>query len=526
MFDLLAASPIDSALTGVFAHVLPEAILVGVACLVYLLGTFGRSAREINVVCIAGLAAALYPALKMTPDAIEMLTVSPLRADGLAAFVRLAAIVTGIVLVLISWNDSGQPGEYSASLLVAVAGFSLCGAANDLIVLFLALEMVSIPTYVMLAVPNQSMRSREASAKYFFLSIASSAMMLFGFSYLYGVAGTTNVTAIIKILPSALGGDQAFLGVMALVLIVAGLGFRITAFPFHFYAPDVYEGGPNGAVALLTFAPKLAGFAVFLRMFDWGQSVAAASPVFASRIMLLLWVLAAISMTAGNVLALWQNNLRRMLAYSSVSNAGYMLIGLAVMPTEGYVAQASERAVTGGEALLVYLIAYGAMTLGIFALLSVLPGPSGRVDTLDDLAGLRESRPFSAALMALFVFSLIGLPLTAGFAGKFLLFMSAIAAPAAAPLQTMYQVLAVVGAVNAAISAYYYLRILGAMYFRPAVPGLAVSRTPGSIVPGMLAASFCAALTVFIGVYPKPLMQESKAAIADSRISAAGIDQP
>src|SRR3954464_5365737 len=317
----------------------------------------------------------------------------------------------------------------------------------------------------------------------------SSALTLFGFSYLYGLTGTTNIAALTELLPRVVPGEAGASGLIAVVMVLAGLGFRVTAFPFHFYAPDVYQGGPTGTVAFLSFVPKVAGFAALLKLFAFVGDAHPVANDFVKRVMLVLWVLAAVTMTAGNVMGLLQTNVRRMLAYSSVANAGYLLIGLAVVPAQAYRTGTEPGAAAGGEALLFYLIAYGAMTVGAFAVLAYLDAPARRVETVDDLAGLWATHPRAAGLIAVFLISLIGLPLTAGFVGKFWLFVGALAAPGEGPMQDLFRVLAVVGALNAAVAAYYYVRVIMAMYLRSSLAApTPVTRT----YPAMVAAWICA----------------------------------
>ncbi len=503
---------IDETLQQVFRLAVPEAALVGTACVLFLLSTLRVASRNsAGVVALLGLglAAGLHFADR---PAHGIATVTPILADSFATFVRLTAFATGAVLVLFSWHecDDRKSADYHACLLTATAGFSLVGSANDLITLFLALELISIPTYVMLYLPRTDAKAQEAAVKYFLLSVLSSAMLLFGFSYLYGLAGTTNIAALTQILPRLVPGDGATTALIAIVLVLAGLGFRVTAFPFHFYAPDVYQGGPTGTVAFLAFVPKVAGFAALLKLFAF---VGDASPVageFVKRVLMLLWILSAVTMTAGNVMGLLQTNLRRMLAYSSVANAGYMLIGLAVVPAQAYRSPSEGPIATGSEALLFYLIAYGAMTVGAFAVIAYLDSPARRVETIDDIAGLRESHPWLAGLLALFLISLIGLPLTAGFVGKFLLFLGAMAAPANAPLHELFRVLALVGALNAAIAAYYYVRVLAAMYFRGA---LSAPQPTVKHSPLLLTAGLCAAVTIGFGLLPWPILEASRRAV-------------
>jgi NADH-quinone oxidoreductase subunit N len=499
---------VDQTLQQVFRLAVPEAALVGTACVLFVLSTVRAANRTVaGVVAIAGLALAfgLHDYAVSMPTGIR--TVAPLLVNDFATFIRLAALATGVILVAFCWRecDDRHAADFHACLLIAIAGFSLVGAANDLIVLFLALELISIPTYVMLYLPRPGdPRAQEAAVKYFLLSVLSSGLTLFGFSYLYGLTGTTNLAALTEILPRVLPGETGTAGLIAAVLVMAGLGFRVTAFPFHFYAPDVYQGGPTGTVAFLSFVPKLAGFAALLKLFAFVGDAHEVARHFVQTITLLFWVLAAVTMTAGNVMGLLQTNVRRMLAYSSVANAGYMLIGLAVIPVQAYRSDADPAAAAGGEALLFYLIAYGAMTVGAFAVLAYLDSPARRVETVDDLAGLWSTHPGAAALMAVFLISLIGLPLTAGFVGKFELFFGALAAPAGGPMQAEFRVLAVIGALNAAIAAYYYVRVIMAMYLRSSLTVPA----PGSRAhPAMVAAGICLAVTVVFGVYPKPLQE-------------------
>jgi NADH-quinone oxidoreductase subunit N len=501
---LLATSGenVDATLQAVIRSIVPEGALIGTACVLFLLSTFKPSRSIAGCVALFGIALAgvLWDTFA-GPAGLER-SVAPVLYEGRGNFFRIVALLTGVVLLWITWDepDDRRACEYQACMLCVVAGLSFACAANDLIFLFLALELISIPTYVMLYLARGTGRfGQEAAVKYFLLSILSSAFLLFGFSYLYGLTGTTNITATLKLLPAVATGERADMAVVAALMIVAGLGFRITAFPFHFYAPDVYQGGPVGVVSLLAFVPKAAGFVVLLRLFGSFAEMPPATHHFTRQFLMLLWILAAVTMTAGNVLALLQNNFRRMLAYSGVAHAGYMLIGLAVLPAQ---TDSGAGAVNGGEAIIFYLIAYGAMTIGPLAVVAYLNRPERTFETIDDFGGLHESNPYMAFFMAVFLFSLIGLPLTAGFVGKFLLFMSAMTVPAEAPMGHLYQVLAIVGAVNAAIAAYYYLRVVGVMYlrgsFRPSVsPAFSTA---------LIAIVVCALLTVALGVYPAPLL--------------------
>jgi NADH-quinone oxidoreductase subunit N len=493
--------------SDVFLLIIPELIL-GLAACVLFVGAAFRADRDlwatVALLALIGAGVALFfsPAERPSTEAGAF---SSLVLDRLAILIKAIALVGGIILVLPSWKEvpDRQAGEYHACLLVIVAGLCLTGAANELVTLFLALELTSIPTYVLLYMPRYDRPAQEAAMKYFLLSIFSSALLLFGFSYLYGLGGTTYLPSLFE----ALSGREGLPGVaqVALVMVVAGLGFKITAVPFHFYAPDVYQGTPTVAAALLAFVPKVAGFVALVRVlgFVW-SGPAGDGLVLSVQAPMLFYILAVVTMSLGNVLGLLQDNLKRLLAYSSVAHAGYMLIGLAVAP---YLR--STPSLPGGvDAVLFYLMAYGAMTIGAFAVIAYLSTPQRPVETVDDLAGLSSSRPGVALLMGLFLFSLIGMPLTAGFTGKLQLFFGALAVPVEGhpwllDHPWLFRGLAVIGVLNAAIGAWYYLRILAAMYLRSPSPNRPLEKTHS--LPGLATLWICAALTLFLGIVPAPL---------------------
>jgi NADH-quinone oxidoreductase subunit N len=536
-----------TALTGFFPYLIPEAVLGVAACVLFLGGTWRASrnlwgAVALLALALSGLALSLGgPTVEATqerlaelrktnedrgpppggegadPTALDQRKLeaaiysAPILPTRLALLFKVIALVGGAVLVLFTWNEmpADQAADYHACLLIIVAGLSLTGAANELVTLFLALELISIPTYVLLYLPRVDPAAQEAALKYFLLSIFSSALLLFGFSYLYGLTGTTNLPALVEALARP-GGAPPAVALVALVMVVAGLGFRITAVPFHFYAPDVYQGTTTGVAALLAFLPKAAGFVALVRVLGFvTPGPDRAAHVLGEQVPVLLWIMAAVTMSLGNVLALWQDNVKRLLAYSSVAHAGYMLIGLAVAPRLGND--------LGVESVLFYLVAYSAMTVGAFAVLRYLSTPERPVETVDDLAGLSRSHPGLALLMVLFLFSLIGIPLTAGFNGKMLVFFGALSVPAgqdgpAALLEQkrLFLTLALIGAVNAAVGAWYYLRIAAVMYLRDPIQPLPKTRA----WPVLAAIWACALLTLGFGVYPAPLLKGVQAAVA------------
>jgi NADH-quinone oxidoreductase subunit N len=533
-----------TALTDFFPYLVPEMILGVAACVLFLGGTWRADRNLWGGLALAALVAAgVVLWLKPLPhfdsegaaDAVRF--ASPLLLDRLALLLRAVAIAAGIVLVLFSWDAMPEnlAADFHGCLLLIVAGMGLTGAANELVTLFLALELTSIPTYVILylgrsALPEGGLdpAAQEAAMKYFLLSVFSSALTLFGFSYLYGLSGTTNLPGLVAAFAAGQGdATVAGLGMVALVMVVAGLGFRLTAVPFHFYAPDVYQGTTIANAAILAFVPKMAGFAALVRVLGFvtpalsdGVLVShlSLSPVLAEQLPVLLWIMAAVTMTLGNMLGLLQDNLRRLLAYSSVAHAGYMLIGLAVAPK-----LRSEAMVDGIDAVFFYLVAYGAMTTGAFGVLQYLNTRGQRAETVDDLAGLSRTRPSMALVMVLFLFSLIGIPLTAGFMGKFLLFSGALELDAPPGWQlslwppdqkTLFILLALLAAINAAIGGWYYLRIAAVMYLRDPSPlGTLAGGKPVQSWPVLAAVWVCAILTLGIGIYPAPLKQAVQSAV-------------
>ncbi len=520
-------------LTTAYRLVLPETLLVGVACVLFLAAVIYPKRWLAIALGLLGLTAAGLVAAAFGPTEIALFngsvegtshaarSVAPFDPTGVAVFVRWLSLGAASLFLVLAYNETRDDtaAEYVACVLVVTAGVSLVARANDLISLFLALEMISIPTYVLLYLPAKSKAGQEAAAKYFLLSILSSAVLLFGFSYLYGLTGSTNLGAVVDALAEAHKHDVSPMALVAIVLVIAGLGFRIAAVPFHFYAPDVYEGGPAGVVAQLAVVPKIAGLIALARILGMLDPLSNRLPFDAvhTLIPLTLWVIAVITMTFGNVMALLQDNLKRLLAYSGIAHGGYMLIGLVVASAvpdtkSSYIVQ------SGVDSILFYLVAYTLMTVGAFAVIQRVGGSTGDGSvTLDDLAGLGQTRPATALAMTVFLLSLIGLPLTAGFMGKFLLFLGALETPAVGPMGNMYRILVVVAAINAAIGAVYYLRAIGMMYLRTPMKAPEPSKTG----PAFVAAAICAVGTIVLGVYPKPVADAARAAVPQYRDPAA-----
>jgi NADH-quinone oxidoreductase subunit N len=454
------------------------------------------AASRISADAAAGLPGSAGDFVRQTNRAAE-----PLYFDDLARFTRWLAIgLGGLLLLLSSRPDSSGTSERIGSLLLTVAGLMLVAVAGDLVLLFVALELISIPTYVLLYLGRQDEATQEATTKYFFLSVLASAILLYGFSFLYGVAGSTGLAAIRAALDGTHPlppGFSAF-AKLAMAMIFGGLCFRITAAPFQFYAPDVYQGTTHSNAALLSVVPKAAGFVVMLRL------LVVAMPGMAPHSWLVVLATAALTMTFGNVMALWQDNLRRLLAYSSIAQAGYMLVALAVALAVGPGAGAWD----GVSAIAFYLTTYAVATIGAFAVLEHLGRPDRSLDGQDELAGLGATRPAAAAMLAVCMFSLAGIPPLAGFWGKLLVFGGALSVdtlPGVAGFRWCFVAAAILGVLNSAVAAAYYLRIIAVMYFRTP---LATPRAEGGAGPWW-AAAVCALLLLTVGVYPAILLRET-----------------
>jgi NADH-quinone oxidoreductase subunit N len=496
MFADIPTPEIQQALLDAIWLLKPEMILGVFGCLLFLGGTVTARRGLWGFVALIGLLLALWAGLDAGESTAVGAYVVPIRVDSLAGFTRILAILSGVVLLLLSWDElpEKQTADHHACLLILTAGLSMVGSANDLIALFLALELVSIPTYILLYLPRHDDASQEAALKYFLLSIFSSGVLLFGFSYLYGLVGSTNLSVILDTLTTN-RPDNPTIAIIALVTIICGLAYRLTAVPFHFYAPDVYQGTANVTAALLSFVPKMAGVVALLRILGYVWPSEHGTPhigtALSDQVPLVFWVLAVLTMFLGNLLALRQEHVRRIMAYSSIANAGYMLVALSSAP---YLRHGNGP--DGVEAVLYYLIAYGAMTVGVFAVLAYLDSDERRIDTLDDLAGLSKEHPVLSIVLVIFLFSLIGIPLTAGFTGKFLILFGALALQD--PQAYLYRVLAFLMAINAAIGGWYYLRIVAALYLRTPLKPFPVERS----VSGLVTIGLCAILTVGLSVPP------------------------
>lgn len=421
-----------------------------------------------------------------------------LWVSALTTYVRCIALGVGGLLVLANWHQpvSAERGEYMAMVLFSLLGVLLTASANDLVVLFFSIELVSVPTYVLVALSRKDRRASEASLKYFFLGAMSAAILAYGLSFLYGAAGTTAMMRNVAggSAPVLVGGAEGY-RLIGLSLVLVGLAYKVAAVPFHAYAPDVYEGAASPVTGLLGFVPKLAGFVGLIRVFTacgWDVPV---------PLMWGMWLMAAATMTFGNVVALLQQNVKRMLAYSSIAHTGYMLIALLVGPVAG-----AGPLKDGVAALLFYMGVYGAMNLGAFAVLAVFSTRGRELEDMASLSGLAGRSPWGALALAVCVFSLMGFPPTAGFIGKLYIFSSAFSLDGSHAFRGPLIALAVIGVMNSAIAAAYYLRIVGAMYMQPAVGRATASRN----VPLRWAVAVCAAGMLVLFVRPTALSRPAR----------------
>jgi NADH-quinone oxidoreductase subunit N len=385
------------------------------------------------------------------------------------------------------------------------AGSMIVASSNELIFLFVGLELVSIPTYLLLYLPKRSPTTQEAATKYFFLSIFSSGFLLFGLAYLYGLTGVSILKAQTFLATHVVGTPNSSLGLIALVFVTAGLGFRVAAVPFHFYAPDVYQGSPTVLAAVLSWVPKAVGYMALLRVITSLVAAAGADAVIGQRAVLLAWLIAVVTMTLGNTVALYQTNLKRLLAYSSIAHAGYLMVGVAVAFQD---TTATQGLYFGAEGILFYLTAYALMTLGAFGAIIMLSTPERTVESVDDLTGLCRTHPLAALGLAVCLFSLAGIPPLAGFWGKFELFAAAFSVTSETN-RSLFWWLAVIGVLNSAVGAFVYLKIIVAMYLADPV---GEPLHPRAGWPTTLAVLACSGLSLMLGLYPAPILRATRAA--------------
>ena len=461
-----------------YIRILPELILSVFGILVMVLDPLvdeEKSQKTLGAIGFVGTLAALASIWYMAKLPAGLAFSKTIRIDTFSLFFIVLVIAIAAVVILSSFEYMAvqkiRAGEYYALILFATVGMVLMSSAIELVLIFIGLEITSISTYILAGFRRNDASSSESSLKYFLLGSFATAFFLYGVALIFGATGSTNVDVISQRLQSSPAGVLVF---TATALMFVGLGFKVAIAPFHVWTPDVYEGAPAPVVGFMSTAPKAAAFAVLLRV---------AFAMNAPGRFWFLWVAAALSMTLGNVGALVQSNVKRLLAYSSIAHAGYLLVAFAMTTTENSLA--------GISAAMFYTAAYAAMNVGAFAVVSHLANAGERYVNLEDYEGLGRSSPLLAATLTIFLLSLIGIPMTGGFFAKFYVFSAA--------LRANLIWLTIIGVLNSAIGAYYYLRIIVAMYMRESRKEVPVS--PISVWLGLaLAVSLIA--TFYLGTSP------------------------
>jgi NADH-quinone oxidoreductase subunit N len=472
-------------------RILPELVLTVSGVLAMLIEPLmppAMSRKPIGFLSLAGVIGALFASvsqLGLTPGTAFFGTV---QTDAFSAFFHILICSVALVALLISFDvfdgSKERPAEYYPLLLFGVTGVCLMTSAVELLLVFVSLEISSISTYILAAIRKRTGKSPEAGLKYFLLGSFATAFFLYGIALTFGATGTTNISLVAAALPQS---STPGIALVAVAMILIGLGFKVSAAPFQVWTPDVYEGAPSPVVALMSTAPKVAAFAVLLRI------LYGAYPQFHTHWLLLIWIMAALSMTVGNLGALRQHSVKRMLAYSSIAHAGYTLVAFTALSQEGMAAA------------MFYTATYAAMNVGAFAIISHAGGYEDRLVTVGDYRGLAYRSPLLGGALAFFLLSLIGIPFTGGFFGKFYVFTAA--------LHSGEVWLAVIGLVNSGIAAYYYLRLLTSIYGKPAEDAQVqlVPRPRASLAIALL---LTVSATLILGILPNRALLLARAGAA------------
>src|SRR5438874_1565763 len=467
-------------------RVLPELMWCGFGVLVMFLQPFVRGRQFFTFLALlgslAGTGAAFASFLHGGPGFSGLV-----QSDSFTFFFRLLVGSVSFLVVLAAGpyldREKLPIAEFYALLFFATAGMGVLASAQELLTAFIGLEMSSISSYVLAGYRRDSLKSSESAMKYFLLGSFATAFFLYGIALVYGATGTTLLDKM------ALTDGTSTLLKLGLALILIGLGFKVAAAPFQVWTPDVYEGAPTPVTALFSAGPKAAAFALLLRIF-------ATVPAATQYWFWAFWVLAALTMFAGNLGALVQTNMKRLLAYSSIANAGYILVAFAAVTS---MAQGgSAEAAPAYAAVLFYLLSYALVKLGAFTIVSQLGGFGEKNLSLDDYAGLSQRQPFVAAMLSIYLLSLLGLPVTAGFFGKFYIFKAAV--------NSHLISLAVLMAINSVIGAYYYLRVIVVMYMRESSAEVKSAAPVGFPLTVNFVLAFTVVGTLYFGLFPNRVL--------------------
>jgi NADH-quinone oxidoreductase subunit N len=466
---------------------IPEIVVIVTALVVMLVDLFVSDKRVTGYLSLVGLVGAAVPCFWLLGKPSAPTFQNMAIGDGYALILNLVFIVAAILSVLIALSylhgKGIQRGEYYTLILFATSGMMLMAAATDLIIVFLGLEIMSIALYVLAAFNRRQMASSEAGMKYFVLGAFASAFFLYGVALVYGATGSTNLQTIGQWFTANQGSLDDPIAQVGLGLLLIGFAFKVAAVPFQWWTPDVYHGAPTSVTAFMSVGAKAAGFAALIRllMVSFGEAfVADWQPVVA--------ILAVITMTGGNIAALVQKDVKRMLAYSSIAHAGYILVGVA------------PGTMTGVKGILFYLMAYAFMNIGAFAVIAVLERRREIGTAMTDYAGLAARQPLLALVMAFFMFSLTGIPPFVGFWGKLYVFRAAV--------EANLSWLAVAGVINSAISAFYYVAVVVQMYMRSlAEAEVEAEAAPINLgVPVAVTLTVAGIVTLLLGLWPTPLV--------------------
>src|SRR5467141_397165 len=467
-------------------RVLPEMVWCGFGVLVMLMQPFVRSRHFFTFLALigtlAGTAASVTSAMHAGPGFSGLV-----QSDSFSFFFHLLVGAVAFLVVLAAGQYLDRErlpfAEFYALLRFATAGMGVLASAQELLTAFIGLEMSSISSYILAGYRRDSLKSGESAMKYFLLGSFATAFFLYGIALVYGATGTTRLDMMID---ADAAGTLLKLG---LSMILIGLGFKVAAAPFQIWTPDVYEGAPTPVTALFSAGPKAAAFALLLRIF---ATVPAATHFWFWA----FWILAVLTMFAGNLGALLQTNVKRMLAYSSIAHAGYILVAFAAVTS--LAGNPDGGAAPAYAAVLFYLVSYALVKLGAFTIVSELGGLGEKHLSLDDYAGLGQRQPVAAAVLSLFLLSLLGLPVTAGFFGKFYIFKAAV--------NSHLMWLAVLMAINSVIGAYYYLRVIVVMYMRESSAEAKSAAPVGFPLTVNFVLAFTVAGTLYFGLFPNQVL--------------------
>jgi len=461
-----------------YVRILPELVLSIFGMVVMVVDPLideRRNQRTLGNIALLGSLAAIvatfYQSQFPGPGFWNMVNV-----DTFSVFFHFLVTTVTAVVILTSYEymevQQIRAGEYYGLILFGAVGMCLMSSAVELVLIFIALEISSISTYILAGFRRRAAISSEASVKYFLLGSFATAFFLYGIALMFGATGSTSISAISQVLRS---GSIPVLAYAGIALMFVGLGFKVAAAPFHIWTPDVYEGAPSPVVGFMSTAPKAAVFAVLLRIMFQAN---------APGRLWLIWVTAALSMTLGNVGALVQDNVKRLLAYSSIAHAGYLLVAFAALPSSGI------------PAAMFYAASYAAMNVGAFAVVSHFASAGERYVTLEDYSGLGRRSPLLAATLTIFLLSLIGIPITGGFFAKFYVFSAA--------LQANLVGLVIIGVLNSAVGAYYYLRVMVVMYMREPREEAPLPPVPTGLRAALTLTVFA---TIYLGILPGRVLE-------------------